>query len=54
MAKKIVDWSWAYTFGPYEDNPVPFDTVVKRLSELEFDGVEIGRLNRILTLTTIH
>jgi sugar phosphate isomerase/epimerase len=42
MAKKLSIGSWAYTFGPYEDNPVPFDTVVKRLSELEFDGVEIG------------
>ncbi len=42
MAKKLSIGSWAYTFGPYEDNPVPFDTVVKRLSELGFDGVEIG------------
>ena len=42
MAKKLSIGSWAYAFGPYEDNPVPFDDVVKRLSELEFDGVEIG------------
>ena len=42
MAKKLSIGSWAYTFGPYEDDPVPFDTVVKRLGELEFDGVEIG------------
>ena len=40
--KKLSIGSWAYAFGPYEDNPVPFDDVVKRLSELEFDGVEIG------------
>ena len=42
MAKKLSIGSWAYTFGPYEDDPVPFDTVVKRLGELEFDGVEVG------------
>ena len=42
MAKKLSIGSWAYAFGPYEDNPIPFDTVVKTLSELEFDGIEIG------------
>jgi sugar phosphate isomerase/epimerase len=42
MAKKLSIGSWAYTFGPYTQNPVPFDTVVKRLGELGFDGVEIG------------
>lgn len=39
---KLSIGSWAYTFGPYEDHPVPFDTVVKTLSELGFDGVEVG------------
>jgi sugar phosphate isomerase/epimerase len=34
--------SWAYCFGPYKDNPVPFDTVVKKLGELGYDGVELG------------
>lgn len=34
--------SWAYCFGPYKDNPVPFDTIIKKLSELRFDGVELG------------
>lgn len=34
--------SWAYCFGPYKDHPVPFDTVVERLGELRFDGVELG------------
>lgn len=41
MAKLSIG-SWAYTFGPYEDHPIPFDTVVKTLSELGVDGVEIG------------
>ncbi|MGH9395745.1 MAG: sugar phosphate isomerase/epimerase family protein [Terriglobia bacterium] len=34
--------SWAYCFGPYQQNPVPFDTVVEKLGELKFDGVELG------------
>ena len=34
--------SWAYCFGPYKDNPVPFDTVIDKLGELAFDGVELG------------
>ena len=42
MAKKLSIGTWAYAFGPYADNPVPFDTVVDKLGELEYDGVEIG------------
>lgn len=42
MAKKLSIGTWAYAFGPYQNNPVPFDTVVRRLGELGFDGVEIG------------
>lgn len=34
--------SWAYCFGPYQDHPVPFDTVITKLGELGFDGVELG------------
>ncbi len=40
--KKISIGSWAYTIGPYASKPVDFDTVCKRLVELEFDGVELG------------
>jgi len=42
MAKKISIGTWAYAFGPYADNPVPFDTVVRRCGELGLDGIEIG------------
>jgi sugar phosphate isomerase/epimerase len=34
--------SWAYCFGPYKGNPVPFDTVIDKLGRLGFDGVELG------------
>lgn len=37
--------SWAYNVGRYEKSPVPFDTVLGRLSELGFDGVELGAFN---------
>lgn len=42
MAKKISIGSWAYSIGPYAKNPVPFETVVAKLKELGFDGVELG------------
>jgi len=34
--------SWAYCFGPYQTNPVPFDTVIEKLGKLGFHGVELG------------
>ncbi len=34
--------SWGYCFGPYKDNPVPFDMVIEKLGKLGFDGVELG------------
>ncbi len=33
--------SWAFSFGPYADDPIPFDRTVKRLSAAGYDGVEI-------------
>jgi len=42
MTRKLSIGTWAYAFGPYQDNPIPFDQVVRRLGELGFDGVEIG------------
>ena len=40
--KRISIGSWAYTIGPYADHPIDFDTVCRKLSELGFDGVELG------------
>ncbi|HEX9794972.1 MAG TPA: sugar phosphate isomerase/epimerase [Planctomycetota bacterium] len=40
--KRISIGSWAYTIGPYADNPVDFETVCTRLVALGFDGVELG------------
>lgn len=42
MSKRTSIGSWAYTIGPYAENPIDFDTVCRRLAELGFDGVELG------------
>jgi sugar phosphate isomerase/epimerase len=38
---KISLGSWAFSFGPFSDNPIPFDQTAKRLSEAGYDGIEI-------------
>jgi hypothetical protein len=38
---KISMGSWAFSFGPYSDQPVPFEDTVRRLSEAGYDGIEI-------------
>lgn len=40
--KRISIGTWAYTIGPYANNPVPFEEVITRLADLGFDGVELG------------
>lgn len=40
--KRISIGTWAYTIGPYQSKPVPFDEVVTRLAEYGFDGLELG------------
>ena len=40
--KKISVGTWAYIWGGYSDKPIPFPTVVKKLKELKFDGIEFG------------
>jgi sugar phosphate isomerase/epimerase len=38
---KISLGSWAFSFGPWALDPVPFEVVVKRLSAAGFDGVDV-------------
>lgn len=40
--KKSSIGSWAYTIGPYQSNPISWDTVLTNLKEMGFDGVELG------------
>jgi len=34
--------TWAYSVGPYANNPIPFGEVVKGLKAMGFDGLELG------------
>jgi sugar phosphate isomerase/epimerase len=43
--KRISIGTWAYTIGPYQDKPVPFEEVVQKLKALKFDGLELGAFN---------
>jgi sugar phosphate isomerase/epimerase len=40
--KRISIGTWAYSIGPYADNPVPFDEVIDKVAALGFDGLELG------------
>ena len=40
--KKISVGTWAYIWGGYEDDPIPFPKVVKDLANIGFDGIEFG------------
>lgn len=42
MKKKVSIGSWAYVFGPYEDDPVPLDTVMEELNKMNFDGISLA------------
>lgn len=42
MGVKFSIGSWAYTFGPYANNPIDLPTVCRKLGELGFDGIELG------------
>jgi sugar phosphate isomerase/epimerase len=43
--KRISIGTWAYTIGPYQDHPVPFEEVVRKLRALQFNGLELGAFN---------
>ena len=40
--KDISIGSWAYTIGPYADQPIPWEEVITTLAGLGFQGVELG------------
>lgn len=43
MAKKKTSiGGWAYIWGGYKEDPIPLETVIKTLSSLEFDGIEMA------------
>ena len=40
--KKISLGSWAFTFGPYSEKPVPLDEVIREAARTGYQGVEIS------------
>ena len=42
---KISLGSWAFSFGPFSDNPWSFTKILEYAAEAEFDGVEINGFN---------
>jgi len=42
MAKKTSIGGWAYIWGGYSEEPIALEVVVKKLSELGFDGIEMA------------
>ncbi len=40
--KKISIGTWAYTIGPYQGHPIPWEEVISNVKSLGFDGVELG------------
>jgi sugar phosphate isomerase/epimerase len=49
---KVSLGSWAFSFGPYAENPIPFDKTVKRVSSAGYDGIEICGFPPHVTLET--
>lgn len=39
---KLSVGSWAFAFGPYAESPVALEPIAARLSEAEFDGIELS------------
>ncbi len=42
MKKKTSIGGWAYIWGGYEEAPIELETVLKKLSDLGFDGIEMA------------
>jgi sugar phosphate isomerase/epimerase len=38
---KISLGSWAFSFGPWAANPVPFDDIVRHLAKAGYDGIDV-------------
>jgi len=48
--KKVSLGSWAFAFGPYSSDPVPFDKTAKRLAEAGYDAIEVCGIQEHITL----
>jgi sugar phosphate isomerase/epimerase len=42
MVKKTSIGGWAYIWGGYQEEPIPLEEVVRKLKDLNFDGIEMA------------
>jgi len=47
--KKVSLGSWAFAFGPYASDPIPFDKTAKRLAEAGYDAIEVCGIQEHIT-----
>lgn len=47
---KISMGTWAFSFGPYAESPVPLPTVAEQLARAGYDGIEFGGFPPHVTL----
>jgi sugar phosphate isomerase/epimerase len=47
---KISLGSWAFSFGPWAADPVPFEAIVRHLAETGYDGIDISGFPPQVTL----
>jgi sugar phosphate isomerase/epimerase len=47
---KISLGSWAFSFGPYAADPIPFEAVAKRLAAAGYDGIDVSGFPPHVTL----
>ena len=48
--KKIALGSWAFAFGPYASDPVPFEKTAERMAAAGYDAIEICGIQEHVTL----
>ena len=48
--KKIALGSWAFAFGPYASDPIPFDKAAEKMASVGYDAIEICGIHEHVTL----
>lgn len=42
MKKKTAVGTWAFIWGGYQEDPIPFRTAIEKMAHLKYDGIEFG------------
>ena len=49
--KKIALGSWAFAFGPYASDPIPFEKTAEKMASAGYDAIEICGIHEHVTLS---